>query len=406
MIHVGVLLLLAVAGARYATSNYFVKAALASGSLEESKLAVDFQTENPLAHDARGAALVQNDMLAAASEGFEKAIAASPNDYRLSLHLCQARARAGELESGLDACLRAGELAPHYSSVNMQTGELYLATGRADRAFEFFSKAVRNDQSHFAEVLNYASNAFAGDSDSIWRAVDPTSTKAKSIVTWYFLDRLWNSEQSRAFILSDELTREEKDSIIRFLIEKKNYPLAREIWLSKMSPEAAAGANALLFDGGFESITESDPSGLGWQIDKSISFTTVARDQSRPHSGRAALDIRFAGNVEVRHSVFSQIAFVDPGKTYTLTFFTRSEDLVSASLPIILVVDPVSQLPLARSAPLDASREGWIQRSVSFTAPESRAVVVSLQRPDCSVSPCPIVGAIAIDDFSLSPSAR
>ena len=112
LILVGVL---ALAGARYAASNYFAQAAIRSGSIDEAATAVSFQTGNPGAHEALGIELLQRNEFVAASDAFEKAILLSPNDYRLCLRLAQARLLSGDAESAKSAYSRAIELAPRYS---------------------------------------------------------------------------------------------------------------------------------------------------------------------------------------------------------------------------------------------------------------------------------------------------
>ena len=402
LILVGVL---ALAGARYAASNYFAQAAIRSGSIDEAATAVSFQTGNPGAHEALGIELLQRNEFVAASDAFEKAILLSPNDYRLCLRLAQARLLSGDAESAKSAYSRAIELAPRYSLPYIELGRVYLGLGQRDKAFEFLAAAARLDQSYYAEVLRSANAAFGDDPEAIERAVAPVSPKGKSIVAWYFMDRSWMTEKAREFLLSDESTTDEKNTVIRFLKEKRKYRLARDVWFSRLAGEGITASEAdVIFDGGFESLTESDPSGLGWQIDQEVPFTSITRDAHDVHSGRVALNIRFGGNVDLRRPLVSQIAFIDPGKSYTLTFFIRTGKLVSAGLPALLVTDPATNAIVGRSEPIEDSKGTWLRQSVTFTSPNEPAVLISLQRPACESQPCPIFGEISIDDFSITPT--
>jgi len=395
---------LAVAGARCAGSNYFAKAAIAADSLDEAATAIRYQPENPGAHEAYGLGLLQRNEFVEASEAFTRAVSLSPNDYRLWLRLAKAQTLGGESGSAETAYSRAVELAPDYSLPNIELGRMYLERGQLGKAFQFLGAAARLDQSYYAEVLKSANAAFGDNPEAIERAVGPISTKGKSIVAWYFVDRSWMTERTRAFLLSDEPTLEEKNTFIRFLRARKNYPFAREVWLSRLATDGqTADATAAIFDGGFELTTASDSSGFGWQIDQGIPSTSITLDRKNVHSGQVALNIRLAGNVELRRPLVSQLAVVVPGKRYTVSFFFRAGELVSAGLPAILVTDPLTNVILGRSDAIEDSKGAWIQRSVAFTAPTDGAVVVSFQRPDCQTQPCPIFGEVSIDDLAVTP---
>jgi hypothetical protein len=57
---------------------------------------------------------------------------------------------------------------------------------------------------------------------------------------------------------------------------------------------------------------------------------------------------------------------------------------------------------LGESAPVGQGTHGWEVHSFEFTTgPETRAVVLSLQREICKTPPCPIFGFVWLDSFSI-----
>ncbi len=392
-------------GARFSASNYFAQGAMRSGSSDEAATAIAFQSENPGAHEAFGVELLKRNEFASASEAFSRAVSLSPSNYRLWLRLASSQLLGGDVSSAESAYLRAIELAPAYSLPRMELGRMYLELGQREKAFEYLASAARLDQSQYAEVLKSANAAFGDDPDAIERAVAPVSIKGKSIVAWYFLDRSWMTEKTHEFLLSGEPNVDEKNTVIRFLKEKRNYTLARDVWLSRLATDGVSTSGMpIIIDGSFEAVTENDPSGLGWQIDWKISATSIALDRKDIPSGSVALKIRFAGNAELRRPVVAQIAFVEPGQHYTLQYAVRAGEIISAGLPVLLVSDPATNAILGRSEPIADTKGTWVRRSLTFKASDESAVLISFQRPDCTSEPCPIFGEVSIDDISLTPN--
>ncbi|HEY6231420.1 MAG TPA: hypothetical protein VIW64_09150, partial [Pyrinomonadaceae bacterium] len=99
----------------------------------------------------------------------------------------------------------------------------------------------------------------------------------------------------------------------------------------------------------------------------------------------------------------SQLILVEPSKRYRINFASRSQDVVSGGLPFLLVSDAAGDArQLGKSAPLAKGASGWQTYSVEFTTPEkTTAVLLSVQRENCTTSPCPIFGSIWLDSFSI-----
>jgi hypothetical protein len=89
----------------------------------------------------------------------------------------------------------------------------------------------------------------------------------------------------------------------------------------------------------------------------------------------------------------SQTLLVEPGAHYELTFAGRTLDLVTGGQPKIVVTDANDGRVLGQSKLSGERTTTWQRYSVPFvSADNTRAVVMSIQRENCSSSPCPAFG--------------
>src|SRR6185369_10963664 len=106
-----------------------------------------------------------------------------------------------------------------------------------------------------------------------------------------------------------------------------------------------------------------------------------------PHSGAKSLRIDLNGIANA--GWLSQLVLVEPSKRYRINFASRSEELVSGGLPLLLVTDAADDTKaLAKSSPLAKGSTAWQNYSVEFTTTEkTSAVLLSLQRENCTTQP-------------------
>jgi len=124
-----------------------------------------------------------------------------------------------------------------------------------------------------------------------------------------------------------------------------------------------------------------------------------ANDVNRFHGWR----IEFGGNSNPGSVLVSQIIPVEPAKHYRINFTARSQDVVTGGPAIINVNDASGeQKRLGQSSSLSTGTTDWQLFSFDFTTtPTTTAVVLNLQRQNCTTSPCPIFGSISLDSFSI-----
>lgn len=387
--------------ARQGLSSYYSDDALGSGSETDAAAAVSYLPKDPHAHKTRGEILLRNKDHASAADAYEQALALKPNDFLLWLRLGHSRSLLSDFDAATVAYRRALDLAPNYSQTNYDMGMMLLEIGQTDEAFRYLSKAAERDPELYPQVLDLTRISFHNDPSAIEKALDPATREAKMMTASFFVEHDLMTESVRSFLTGEELSESEKNEFVQYLLEKRNFQIAREVWLSK-SELGKFDLNEPIFDGGFERITESDRSGFGWQINQNLTATAVTRDQETFYSGSSSLKVKFAGNVELGQDIVSQLAYVQPWRKYSLRVFTRSSELVSAGLPAIAVYDGVSKEMLGRSDELKANDDRWVQHKCEFVTRYGPVVRISLQRIKCETSPCPIFGELFLDDFRLS----
>ncbi len=393
------MIFLLISGYSQAASHYYAALAFRNASVAHINTSIEYQPNNPVAHEKHGLIRLRLEEYDGASSAFAQAIRYRENDHVLWLRLGYAHQKQQDVESAGAAYRRAIALAPRYSQPEYYFGRLLLNAGRNDEAFEHLSRAAAADPDLYPRVQRLARKTYVDDPDAIKAAVRPITVEAKRSLARYLIKYHFMTEKMRSFLLGDELSADEKDGFIKYLLRKEQFEMAREVWISKQNSDVSSKALPI-FDGGFEEITASDKSGLGWQIDQTISATSVAR-VTPAHSGSFALTINLAGDVELRRPIISQIAYVQPGRRFRVTFYFKSDELISAGLPAVAVTDIVENRSLGVSAPFSTTKGNWTQGTVEFTAPSSGVTLVSLQRPACPTSPCPIFGNLSVDDFDL-----
>ncbi len=160
-----------------------------------------------------------------------------------------------------------------------------------------------------------------------------------------------------------------------------------------------------IYDGGFEGPLTFDQVGFGWRVPRTLQAATLALDPGKTHSGTKSVKIEFKGDSDPASPLLSQLILLAPARRYRISFAARSQDVVSGGLPLVVVHDAAGDRKLlGQSAPLARGSRDWQAISFEFNAqPETTAVLIGLQRENCTTSPCPAFGSIWLDSFSSEP---
>jgi len=166
------------------------------------------------------------------------------------------------------------------------------------------------------------------------------------------------------------------------------------------------------WNGGFEKPIEMNSArSFHWLLN---SKNTVRMGiDTQAHSGNGSLRLVFSAPNQLDTIPVSQTIVVQPNTQYHFECYLRTEDLVSASTPMLVIFDATSEAALAKSSPAPTGTNGWQRVTLDFkTSPTSDAVILRMVMTPCGEDQtCPIFGTIWYDDFQLqrgggAPSSR
>jgi hypothetical protein len=403
--------LLAILGAWFAVRWYVGNTVaeyapgVAEGGIEMARLAVRWAPGDPLAHWRLGTleekAFSAENMADAVHE-HQLAVSLSPNDYRYWMELGHALEASGDSESGEKALRRSVELAPAYSHPRWQLGNLLLREGKTDEAFAQLGHAAEADNLMRPQVFDLAMRVYQGDLNEIAK-VACVSPAARMQFAIYLVAakkyedamRIWNATNPGDRKRQPELGEEMR----RSLIEAKQFQAALAV-MRELEPDAALPQPEQFWNGGFErDVKLANASTFDWVIE-SRGAAQIDLD-THAHGGQRSLRITTKNLDTVR---VSQTVAVEPGARYRFECYVRTQDLLTASTPVLLVSDAVDNSKLAASNPLPSGTNDWQKVSLDFTAnPQHDGINVGFYRAPCSgdAQICPIFGTLWYDDFNL-----
>jgi hypothetical protein len=406
--------LLAILGAWFAVRWYVGNTVaeyapgVAEGGIEMARLAVRWAPGDPLAHWRLGTleekAFSAENMADAVHE-HQLAVSLSPNDYRYWMELGHALEASGDSESGEKALRRSVELAPAYSHPRWQLGNLLLREGKTDEAFAQLGHAAEADNLMRPQVFDLAMRVYQGDLNEIAK-VACVSPAARMQFAIYLVAakkyedamRIWNATNPGDRKRQPELGEEMR----RSLIEAKQFQAALAV-MRELEPDAALPQPEQFWNGGFErDVKLANASTFDWVIE-SRGAAQIDLD-THAHSGQRSLRITIRATKNLDTVRVSQTVAVEPGARYRFECYVRTQDLLTASTPVLLVSDAVDNSKLAASNPLPSGTNDWQKVSLDFTAnPQHDGINVGFYRAPCSgdAQICPIFGTLWYDDFNL-----
>ena len=371
-----------------------------------ARLATKWAPADPLTHWRLGSLeekVFSVENMAAAVREYQLAVTLSPNDYRYWMELGRALEASGDREGGEKALRRAVELAPAYSHPRWHFGNLLLREGKLEDAFGQLGRAAEADYQMRPQVFGLAMQVLGGDVNEIARVA--TGSPAGRMEFAIYLSnngkfddamRVWATVNPADRRAQSGLSEELKKS----LFEAKQLRHAVEV-MRAIDPNASLPQPEQFWNGGFESNPASaGPNNFDWVIN-SRPQALISID-SQAHSGHSSLRLVFKANNLDKIPV-SQVVAVEPGAQYRFECFVRTDNLSSASTPILLIRDAVDNTILAAAKPVATGTNEWQQVTFDFkTNPQHDGIIVGFDRASCGEEKiCPIFGTVWYDDFNL-----
>jgi hypothetical protein len=303
------------------------------------------------------------------------------------------------------ALRRAVDLAPAYSHPRWQYGNLLLRQGKIDEAFAELARAADADSTMQPPVFGLAAQVFGDDPARISKVLPSPALRLQ-----YALSLIKDGKPDQALSVVQTVSAAERksesqaiDEIGQALIASHYYHAALTILRESTASASELPSPEQFWNGGFETrLPANDNQPFHWLTD-SHSHAQITIDSLRPHSGQNSLRIVFKSPSKLEKIPLSQTVIVEPDTQYRLQFFARTEGLVSASTPLLVVKDLAGQT-LASSPALPAGTNDWQPITLNFkTRPKDEGVLISLYREPCGNNDpvCPIFGNVWYDDFNL-----
>ena len=379
--------------------------------LETAQLAVSLAPNDPLPHWRLGNIAqteLPPDKIGVVVAEYEKAVSLSPHDYRLWMEFGGALEQAGDFDKAEKALREAVKLAPSYAQPRWHLGNLLVRTDRYDEGFAQLRLASEADGQFISQLFNFAWQLYKDDFEQMKAAVG-NSPGMRAEFSRYLVAHERFDEGLRVW---DSLTEQEKrtsrqsaDAIIGSLIGAQRYHQAMNVW-NQIAPGPAYSASpGHILDPGFEDNLAHGPGAVfGWQV-QSNSQVQIGIDSGQGHSGSRSLRLFFQVRSHIDTIDVSQLVPVKPNTNYDFECYLKTDRLESAETPVILIVNPANDEPLAGSTAAPSGTSGWQRVALSFkTGDKSEAVKVKMLRNSCGDSPvCPIFGTVWYDDFDLKP---
>jgi tetratricopeptide (TPR) repeat protein len=405
--------LLAILGATFAVRWYVGNTVaeyspdVTESGLEMARMAVRWAPGDPLTHWRLGTVeekTFKPETLAAAVREYQEAVANSPNDYRYWMELGRALEAAGDGESGEKALRRAVELAPAYSHPRWSLGNLLLRAGKFEEAFNHLGRAAESDDQMRPQVFDLAMRVLDGDVEQVAK-VTCASPAARLQFAIYLVGaqrfaeamRMWGGISPADRRAAPALTDEMEQSLVRAKQFRALLSVMRE---SRANPDLPPAEQ--IWNGGFEGpLTPASADIFGWVINpRQLAQITL---DSHGHTGQGSLRIAFRASSTLDKIPASQTVPVEPGTQYRLEYYLRTENLVTASTPVLTVSDALDGTVLTTSKPLPTGTNDWQQVILDFTTnPKHDGITVGFNRAPCSEADiCPIFGSVWYDDFNL-----
>jgi hypothetical protein len=381
-------------------------------NLDTAQMAISLAPGDPLPHWRLGDLIYKKlppDKIPLAVAEYEKAVRLSPNDYRFWMVWGLALEHAGEPDKAEKALREAVRLAPFYAYPRWHLGNLLLRRNRYPEAFAELRRASEANGELLPQLFNVAWQINSDDFESLKSAIGQTPV-ARAQFSVYLIQRSRIAEGLRLWNTLTEVekrsNRSAADSIIASLIAAKRYHEAIKIW-NEIAPGPAYQAEpGRIVDPGFErNIAHGAGMVFGWQV-PSLNQVQIGITPNMGHSGSRSLRIFFQVRSRLDAIKVTQLVPVHPGTQYDFEAYVKTEKLVSAGTPIVVITDAADESQLAASEMAATGNNDWQRISLSFkTGPKSEALRLNIIRSSCEAdnAVCPIFGTVWYDDFDLKP---
>jgi tetratricopeptide (TPR) repeat protein len=381
--------------------------------LEGADLAIRYAPRDPSIHWQRGGVYYyaanedsMEERIATALDELRCAAQMSPEDYRVWLSLGRVLDSSGLRVEARAALERALKLAPNHFETRWAMGNHLLRAGDRQDSFAHLHSALASRPSALPIIFDYAWKFFEGDGKEIIKALAPPRELSAQLISLLIL----RGKIGDALAIWHELnapTVKDTQKVIESLMNAGQYRAAFEIWNSSgILDRPGPDKDSLLANSGFEQniLFNSLIPFYSWRIGPLAGDLRLTPDRTTPHMGERCLRASFDVDINKAIILATQVVPVKPKTRYCLSFFARTEDLLSLETPFVEIFDSAdSKRAYAESERFPIRTNDWREYELILeTAAETEALTVRLLRLPCPEPPCPIEGRAWVDEFKLN----
>jgi len=395
----------------FGLSRLYAARAFENKDLSVANKAVLLAHADPQAYSARAAVFAAQKRFPEAIVDLRHALDLSPRDSELWIRLGDCYAQIQDTAGALSAYSEAARLVPYYARAHWLLGNTLLNAGRVQEAFVELRRASTSRPSLFVKTIELAWQSYNGETHEVEQALQPQSAHERVALALFFGEHGRSEDGAPLLKGAANLPDEERLSLLKELLDTNRLVEAYEVWSAGPDKTDNASSSGIpsIANGGFEGeIVRNDP-GFGWQFKQNDRTVSTALDTRDPRTGLQSLCVDWGGDSDPSTPLVYQLVLVKKKSQYHLRFFARTENLITAALPLVVIVEvkgkPTDSLErgsiLESSGPI-RSDGSWQEYGVAFkTSDATEAVFVIIRRERCSSSPCPAYGRLWLDDFSL-----
>jgi Tfp pilus assembly protein PilF len=388
---------------------------IAFGETAESReQAVAYAPGHPAVLAARGKYLLYRAETPDPSAGIAalgRAVQAAPFDYRFWLELGRGYESDGQVAAAERAFQQALQLAPRYFETHWTLANFHLRSGRVEESLQQFRQALElSGEATGAELrqtkTRAALNAFEAITQALGlnfaalRQLTPADGYSQAALAKYLADHQALDpalEIFRALAPQQQLSeRAALESLLAAAQAQHRYHEARALWLA-----FALADDSLIYNGGFEHEFNSLPAGFDWSLPAPHAEARVRRDDAQAHTGRFALRLTFAMQMQSELHSYGQLLVVEPQRQYRLRYFVKTVKAPDRA-PYLEITDAAQPQLFALRSPVPAGTNEWREQALVFTTPaETRALRLVIRAPQLLEVNTGNIAEVWLDDFSL-----
>jgi hypothetical protein len=303
-------------------------------------------------------------------------------------------------------------LAPMSPGLAWKAANDDLLAGQTDRATAQFRRLLEMDPRYSGAVFATSLRAL-GNPQNVVEKILPGNA-APTLKLNFINDLMGQQDEGAANQLWNELVSSRAafpfsaaDPYLEKLIASGQIAQAKEVWQDMVRAGTLPGGwnpreNAV-YNGGFE--WNPVQAGFDWRAQHFPYVGTTFGDPDG-YQGQKALRIDYTYPENEDSEPVFQLVPVEPGRTYRLSAWVRSEDITSDSGPRLRASDPANPSCLSAETAGATGTTTWHEVSVTFsTCPATQLIRLSIWRPRSYEYPNDISGHFWVDDVKLAPAS-